>query len=91
MCNTKAEGSPTQNSVSRQTSGDRLDWARLLADAICQPGIISTAYSRFWNYSVGNQILAIWKRESNRGPARGIVKRMARAEKGATATGRWLG
>ena len=32
-----------------------------------------------------------WKRESNRGPARGIVKRMARAEKGATATGRWLG
>ena len=32
-----------------------------------------------------------WKRESNRGPVRGIVKRMARAEKGATATGRWLG
>jgi antirestriction protein ArdC len=23
------------------------------------PGIISTAYSRFWNYSVGNQILAL--------------------------------
>jgi hypothetical protein len=30
-----------------------------LADAVNQPGIISTAYSRFWNYSVGNQILAM--------------------------------
>ena len=40
---------------------------------------------------VGPELQVRWKRESNRGPARGIVKRMARAEKGATATGRWLG
>ena len=35
------------------------DWSQLLIDAVNQPGIISSAYSRFWNYSVGNQILAM--------------------------------
>jgi hypothetical protein len=43
-------------------SGDyHPDWCRLLTNAVKQPGIISAAYSRFWNYSVGNQILAMFQ------------------------------
>jgi len=37
------------------------DWSSLLVDAVNRPGIISAAYSRFWNYSVGNQILALFQ------------------------------
>jgi hypothetical protein len=35
-----------------------MDWTQLLVDAVNKPGVISQAYSRFWNYSVGNQLLA---------------------------------
>lgn len=35
------------------------EWAALLADAVSKPGLISDAYRRFWNYSVGNQLLAL--------------------------------
>jgi antirestriction protein ArdC len=38
-----------------------VDWASLLAEAVSKPGMISTAYSRFWNYSAGNQLLALWQ------------------------------
>lgn len=34
------------------------EWSTLLADAVSKPGVIHDAYSRFWNYSVGNQLLA---------------------------------
>ena len=37
------------------------DWSSLLVDAVTRTGIISSAYSRFWNYSVGNQILALFQ------------------------------
>lgn len=33
-------------------------WGELLIEAVEKPGMISSAYSRFWNYSVGNQLLA---------------------------------
>jgi len=36
-------------------------WSALLADAVARPGVISEAYSRFWNYSIGNQLLALWQ------------------------------
>jgi hypothetical protein len=36
-------------------------WAALLADAVARPGVVSEAYRRFWNYSVGNQFLALWQ------------------------------
>lgn len=36
-----------------------LDWAKLLTDAVSRPGLISSAYSLFWRYSVGNQIWAL--------------------------------
>lgn len=38
-----------------------IDWAALLVDAVNKPGVISTAYSRFYNYSTGNQLLALWQ------------------------------
>jgi antirestriction protein ArdC len=37
------------------------DWTQILLNAVNTPGVISQAYSRFWNYSVGNQILAFFQ------------------------------
>src|SRR6267143_2312372 len=36
-----------------------VSWQKILHDAIHTPGTISEAYSRFHNYSVGNQLLAL--------------------------------
>jgi antirestriction protein ArdC len=36
-------------------------WDTLLVEAVNKPGTISAAYSAFHNYSVGNQMLAIWQ------------------------------
>ena len=36
-------------------------WSALLAEAVSKPGLVSEAYSRFWSYSVGNQLLALWQ------------------------------
>ena len=33
-------------------------WSELLERAVREPGIVSEAYSAFWNYSMGNQLLA---------------------------------
>src|SRR5205085_2212680 len=44
-----------------QHSKEHPDWAELLGEAVSKPGVVSAAYSRFWNYSVGNQILAMWQ------------------------------
>ena len=47
------------------------EWSQLLIDAVTKPGMISSAYSNFWNYSVGNQILAMfqcWSRGIQPGP-----------------------
>jgi antirestriction protein ArdC len=35
-----------------------VEWAKLLQDAVQEPGKVMEAYERFWPYSVGNQILA---------------------------------
>lgn len=37
----------------------RVSWSELLHTAVNQPGVIHEAYTRFWNYSFGNQILAL--------------------------------
>jgi hypothetical protein len=59
MRNVKSEGPPTPTSGQRQPHRDHPHWDQLLIDALNQPGLISTAYTRFWNYSVGNQLLAM--------------------------------
>ncbi|MCU1329449.1 MAG: hypothetical protein JWN34_4819 [Bryobacterales bacterium] len=38
-----------------------MDWSMLLIDAVSKPGAISEAYRRFWNYSTGNQLLAMFE------------------------------
>ena len=40
-------------------SADIPKWSALLAEAVNKPGLIMKAYSAFWNYSLGNQILAL--------------------------------
>jgi len=41
------------------TKLDPTKWADLLREAVSKPGLISTAYSAFYGYSVGNQVLAL--------------------------------
>jgi N-terminal domain of anti-restriction factor ArdC len=46
----------------KQTATQKPDvpkWSALLVEAVNKPGTIMKAYSAFWNYSVGNQILAL--------------------------------
>src|SRR5689334_6407849 len=38
-----------------------MEWSAILIDAVSKPGIISEAYSRFWSYSSGNQLLALFQ------------------------------
>lgn len=45
----------------RPSDDIRPDWSKILSDAVSEPGIISTAYTAFWNYSVGNQLLALFE------------------------------
>ncbi|MBA3753786.1 MAG: DUF1738 domain-containing protein [Nitrospira sp.] len=42
-------------------AGEHPDWGELLVKAVTSPGVVSDAYRRFWNYSVGNQILALFQ------------------------------
>jgi antirestriction protein ArdC len=39
-------------------SNTNVNWSSLLSDAVNQPGILSSAYSTFYNYSIGNQMMA---------------------------------
>ena len=41
------------------TEKARLSWQCLLEEAVTKPGTVHEAYSRFCNYSLGNQILAL--------------------------------
>src|SRR3954452_19653829 len=38
---------------------NRIDWAKLLNEALTEPGRIHEAYSRFSGYSLGNRIWAL--------------------------------
>jgi N-terminal domain of anti-restriction factor ArdC len=38
-----------------------VSWAALLSEAVSKPGYIHEAYSRFHNYSLGNQLLALFQ------------------------------
>ena len=40
---------------------DTIKWQQLLIDAVQQPGKIAAAYSAFWDYSTGNQLLALFE------------------------------
>src|SRR5215831_17092824 len=38
---------------------DSIQFRQLLEEAVTKPGTLMRAYSLFWNYSLGNQILAL--------------------------------
>jgi hypothetical protein len=39
----------------------QFDYQRAVQEALTVPGKISAAYSSFWSYSLGNQMLAMWQ------------------------------
>src|ERR1043166_4737919 len=43
------------------TASEWPQWSKLLVDAVKDHGVISGAYRRFWNYSVGNQLLVVFQ------------------------------
>jgi len=51
-----------EKQMQTQTQTERPDvpkWSALLVEAVNKPGLIMKAYSAFWPYSAGNQILAL--------------------------------
>jgi hypothetical protein len=54
------------------TDSNNPRWAELLQRAVTEPGIISQAFTRFHNYSMGNQLLA-WCQCERRGIAPGPI------------------
>jgi antirestriction protein ArdC len=58
------EGSLQVRTGEATTGADRkpmVSWAALLDEAVKKPGFIHEAYSRFHNYSLGNQLLAFFQ------------------------------
>jgi len=47
-------------------------WSQLLNETVSKPGTLMQAYSLFWNYSLGNQILALFQ-ANRRGIALGPI------------------
>src|SRR2546427_13035654 len=48
-----------QQRQTQKQSADIPKWSALLVEAVNKPGTIMKAYSAFWNYSLGNQLLAL--------------------------------
>lgn len=44
---------------AHRKAAPRIDWSKILVDAVTRPGVISQAYSLFHRYSVGNQLAAL--------------------------------
>src|SRR5262245_61351631 len=51
---------------------EEIQFRQLLEEAVTKPGTLMRAYSLFWNYSLGNQILALFQAE-RRGIALGPI------------------
>ena len=45
--------------TGKPTKDRQIDFRKLLEEAVIKPGIVMKAYSLFWNYSLGNQLLAL--------------------------------
>lgn len=43
----------------KTTATDLPNWSALLIEAVTEPGLIMKAYSAFYQYSCGNQLLAL--------------------------------
>ena len=51
---------------------EQIHFRKLLEEAVTKPGTLMHAYSLFWNYSLGNQILALIQ-ANHRGIALGPI------------------
>jgi antirestriction protein ArdC len=51
----------TAESITGSARKPMVSWAALLDEAVKKPGFIHEAYSRFLNYSLGNQLLALFQ------------------------------
>ena len=65
-----------------QIEAKEIKWKALLEQAVKEPGTVSKAYSAFWNYSTGNQILATIECYMRNIPVRPLASFMAWKEKG---------
>jgi hypothetical protein len=65
-----------------ETKIENTKWAELLADAVRTPGKMLAAYSAFWNYSSGNQLLAMLQLSERGIPLGPIASFMAWKDKG---------
>src|SRR5207247_1412753 len=65
-----------------QIEAKEIKWKSLLEQAVKEPGRVSRAYSAFWNYSTGNQILATIECYMRNIPVGPLASFMAWKEKG---------
>jgi len=71
--------------TNEKTNKPPVEWAELLKEAVNKPGTISKAYSHFWRYSPGNQLLALWECHK-----RGIEAGPIATFKGWQGLNRWV-
>ena len=63
---------------------EEIQFRQLLDEAVSKPGTLMRAYSLFWNYSLGNQILALIQ-ANNRGIQLGPIASFNRWKASALA------
>src|SRR5687768_10419318 len=68
--------------MSQFNDSTNVQWTALLDEAVNKPGTVMQAYSAFWNYSVGNQILAMVQCGQRGIPVGPIASFMAWKDKG---------
>src|SRR2546425_5314049 len=44
---------------TKDNAREEIQFRQLLNEAVSKPGTVMKAYSQFWNYSLGNQLLAL--------------------------------
>lgn len=61
LSNHQASTASARNGAEKNERRPMVSWAALLDEAVKQPGFIHEAYSRFHNYSLGNQLLVLYQ------------------------------
>ncbi|HEY6271725.1 MAG TPA: ArdC-like ssDNA-binding domain-containing protein [Terriglobales bacterium] len=99
QADTNGSASPQGNTGrgrEREETEKRTAWAQLLNEALTKSGIIHEAYTRFWSYSIGNQILAYCQCVERRIPLGPLAtylkwKQLGRhVKKGSKALSLWM-
>ncbi|MGH9402092.1 MAG: ArdC-like ssDNA-binding domain-containing protein, partial [Terriglobia bacterium] len=77
QASTEAPTVGAREGAERTEKKPMISWAALLDEAVLKPGFIHQAYTRFHNYSVGNQLLALFQcleRDIQPGPLASFLK-----------------